>query len=484
MYQSSTPIERLLIAAILIVIVWLPLPLGSNRDWSAGLFILLMGFLGSVWTIGQLRCVHVQDSPSKTLRAGLPLFLLLLITQVWVFVQWLAGLSVDSGATFLYLMLGFAYCMMFLLVISLFHTRKRLNLLLGALVVSGCLQAFFGAFMTLSGIEWLLVGPKTSYIGDATGTFVNRNHLAGYLEMTLACGIGLLLALRDARPFSWINLLELLMGPKARLRLALVVMVIALVMTHSRMGNSAFFISLLLVGILFLLLEKEHRLRNILILTSIILIDVMVVSQYFGLEKLKDRIINTRMSNVVINGEVVQQANEVRDNVFIYAISLLQERPLLGQGAGSFEAVFPKYPGEDIRRHFDHAHNDYLQFIIEFGLLGSLPLAVFILLALWNALGALWHRESVYRCGVGFGSSMGIIALLIHSSTDFNLQIPANAATLVVLCAIAVLASSHSKSPISKKGVEKIKRSAGESAKALLRTKPMLLQRGASDRDP
>jgi len=46
---------------------------------------------------------------------------------------------------------------------------------------------------------------------------------------------------------------------------------------------------------------------------------------------------------------------------------------------------------------------------------------------------------------LGFGATMGISALLIHSTTDFNLQIPANAATLVVLCAIAVLAGSHSR---------------------------------------
>ena len=56
----------------------------------------------------------------------------------------------------------------------------------------------------------------------------------------------------------------------------------------------------------------------------------------------------------------------------------------------------------------------------------------------------------MYRSGVGFGAAMGIIALLIHSSTDFNLQIPANAATLVVLCAIAVLAGSHSKPRVRK----------------------------------
>jgi len=444
MSQPTSRLDRFLFVAVLVVLVWLPLPLGSNRDWSVGLLVLLIGGLGSLWAIGQLRGSVTPALQIKSVRAALPLLGLLLLTQTWVAVQWLAGLTVDNGATFQYLMLGLAYSLLFLLVVSLCHTRKRLSLLLGTLVVSGALQAFWGAFMTLSGVEWLLAGPKTSYVGHATGTFVNRNHLAGYLEMSLACGIGLMLALRDNRPFSWVNLLELLMGPKARLRLALVVMVIALVMSHSRMGNAAFFISLLMVGGLFILIEKEHRLRNSLILVSLILIDVLVISQYFGLEKLKDRLTNTRLNDVVVNGDVVQRANELRDDVFGYAIPLLTERPLVGQGAGSFEAVFPQYPGEDIRLHFDHAHNDYLQFGIEFGLLGSLPLVAFTLMALWYALKALRRRDSVYRSGVGFGAAMGIIALLIHSSTDFNLQIPANAATFVVLCAIAVLAGSHS----------------------------------------
>lgn len=445
MSQPPSRLERTLLAFILLTLIWLPLPLGSNRDWAAGLLLLLIGMAASTWALSQLRAGVAYRSQAKTLQAGLPMLALLLLSQLWVAVQWLGGLSMDNSATFEQLMLGLAYSLLFMMIISLFHTRKRLSILLATLVFSGTLQAFWGALMTLSGVEWLLTGPKTTYLGDATGTFINRNHLAGYLEMTLACGIGLLLALRDNRPFRWRNVLELLMGPKARLRLALVVMVIALVMTHSRMGNTAFFTSLLLVGGLFVLMEKEHRLRNSLILASIIVIDMLVISQYFGLEKLKDRLINTRLHDVVVNGEVVQQANEVRDDVFGYAIPLLMERPLTGQGAGSFEAVFPQYPGQDIRLNFDHAHNDYIQFAIEFGLLGSLPLAAFVLLALWHALKALWRRESVYRSGVGFGAAMGISALLIHSSTDFNLQIPANAATLVVLCAIAVLAGSHSK---------------------------------------
>lgn len=441
MPQTSSRLERFLIASILILLVWLPLPLGSNREWAVGLFVALTGLIAGVWGVASLRNAIVAG---KAFGAALPMFALLMLTQLWVAIQWLGGLTVDNGATVQYLMLGLAYSLLFLMVVSLFHTRKRLNWLLAVLVVSGTFQAFHGAFMTLSGIEWHLLAGKTSYIGDATGTYVNRNHLAGYLELTLACGIGLLLALRDGRPFRWVNLLEMLMGPKARLRLALVIMVIALVMTHSRGGNAAFFSALMIVGGIFVLRDKDNRLRNGLILASILVIDVLVISQYFGLERLKDRVLNTRLNDVVVNGEVLQRANEVRDDVFRYAIPLAQDRPLTGQGAGSFESVFPKYPGADIRLHFDHAHNDYLQFFIEYGALGCVPLLGFVLLALWRALQALWRRESLYRSGVGFGAAMGIIALAIHSVTDFNLQIPANAATLVVLCAIAVLANQHS----------------------------------------
>lgn len=442
MPTQNSKLSRILVVLTLFILIVLPLPVGSNRDWAIGLFCLFIGATSVLWAVGQWRGLL---KPSGAFKPALPMLVMLLLTQAWVAVQWLGGFTMDSGATAEALFLGLGYTLLFLVIINIFHTRKRVTLLLGTLVVSGTFQAFYGTFMTLAGIEWLLATPKTTYIGDATGTFVNRNSMAGYLELTLAAGIGLLLALRDARPFSWAQLVELLIGPKARLRLALVVMVIALVMTHSRGGNASFFAALLLVGGFFVLRNKENRLRNSLILVSLIVIDVLVISQYFGLERLKDRVLNTRLSDTVIDGEIVQRANEIRGDVFLYALPLVQEKPLTGQGAGSFEAVFPKYPGEDIRLHFDLAHNDYIQFAIEYGVLGTLPLLCFVLMALYWAFKALWQQRSLYRGGVGFGAAMGIIALLSHAMTDFNLQIPANAATFVVMCALAVLANHHSK---------------------------------------
>jgi len=438
--------DRFVAYSILVLLVWVALPLGSNRPWSAMLFVLFTALLSSLLAWSNLRRKEKMNvKGNRVLKAAMPLLILLILSQFWVGMQWLMGFSQNSSQTFYYLLLGCAYCLLYFLIVKVFTTRKRLTLLLATLIMSGALQGFYGSVMTLSGLEWHFFADKLHYRGHATGTFVNRNHLAGYLEMTIACGIGLLLALRTSQPFNLRNSIELLIGPKAKIRLSLVIMVIALVMSHSRMGNAAFFTSLIVVGGLFVLINKKHRLRNSLILISIIVIDMMVISQYFGLEQLKDRLMMTQITDQVVNGEVVQKANELRDNVLVSTLPLLGKHPLIGSGAGSFESVYQQYPKGDIRLHFDHAHNDYVQFLIEFGVIGLAPLALFVIISLWHALTALWLRESWYRSGVGFGASMGIVSILIHSVTDFNLQIPANAATFTTLCAIAVLAKYHVK---------------------------------------
>jgi O-antigen ligase len=479
-------LERALVVGVLALLAWAPLPLGSNREWSAALLVVLVAGLVLLWGVLLLR----EPMPrNRALRPGLVLFGLLLMAQAWVAAQWAFGLSVHPGETVRYLVLGLAYSFLFLLVIALFYTRKRLIYVLSVLVISGVLQAFYGAVMVLSGVEWLFAVPKESGRGVVTGTFVNRNHLAGYLEMTLAAGIGLMLALRTGQPMDWRSLFELLLGAKARLRLALIVMVIALVMSASRGGNVGFLVALVAVGTVFVLRFPRNRGRNVLILASIIVIDVLVISHFFGLERLRDRLMGTEVSVTLQMVQPVQEPglqglepggvsglgtgvvpgagagpetgallrarpageelrlvfdiNDLRGQIFTQTVPLAQERLWTGHGAGSYETVFVARSGPGVGSRVDHAHNDYLQFWAEFGLIGTLPLALFVLAALGFALRALWNRDSLFRSGVGFGAAMAIVAILIHSWSDFNLQIPANAATFIALCAVAVLAPLH-----------------------------------------
>ena len=95
----------------------------------------------------------------------------------------------------------------------------------------------------------------------ATGTFINRNHLAGYLEICLAVGIGLMVAqLSNTSAATWRErarqFLQTMLSSKALVRIGLVVMVIGLVLTRSRMGNIAFFFSMIVMGFYYIVFVR------------------------------------------------------------------------------------------------------------------------------------------------------------------------------------------------------------------------------------
>ena len=202
-------------------------------------------------------------------------------------------------------------------------------------------------------------------------------------------------------------------------------MVIALVLTHSRMGNTAFFSSLFIAGAIGLICSKYATRSVVILLVSLILIDMLIVGQWFGFEKLKHRL------------EETTAMTEQRDEVNKYALVQWQDYRLTGSGLGSFYTVFPQYSGADVSGFYRETHNDYLQFATEAGVIGLILLAFIALGSLSAGVLAHYRRRDPLLRGISFASIMGILAILIHSSTDFNLQIPANAATFVVLLALA-----------------------------------------------
>ena len=82
----------------------------------------------------------------------------------------------------------------------------------------------------------------------------------------------------------------------------------------------------------------------------------------------------------------------------------------------------------------DHAYNDYLEFLVEYGLIGGMLLAWFLLACLLRAAGGLRDRDRAKQFGISFASLMAMVAMMIHATVDFSLHIPANAGWFVVLC--------------------------------------------------
>jgi O-antigen ligase len=206
-------------------------------------------------------------------------------------------------------------------------------------------------------------------------------------------------------------------------------MAIGLVMTHSRMGNSAFFVSLTVTGVVWLFLRRKKPSRNtMLVLASILVLDMLVMGHWFGLGKVVERLQHTSTQT------------ETRDDVVKDSIPYVKDFWLTGSGAGSFYSTYPKYTSEGVRAYYRYAHNDYLQFLVETGVIGLVLMGVLSLASLYCAIKAMATRSHPNLRAAAFASFMGILAILIHSSVDFNLQIPSNAAMYIVLLALAWLA--------------------------------------------
>jgi O-antigen ligase len=124
------------------------------------------------------------------------------------------------------------------------------------------------------------------------------------------------------------------------------------------------------------------------------------------------------------------------------SLHIIRDHPWLGTGLGSFEAVYPGYRSFPTDFVWDHAHNDYLEAIAETGLAGAVLIAAGLILFLTLAFRNLDERLRTPSGWIELGAALGCIGLLIHSLSDFNLHIPANAAWFAVCAAVA---TSHRK---------------------------------------
>ena len=453
--------DRWVFYGLLALLVWAPLPLGSNRVWAIGLLLMLVSLLllGSLlawwrypvlawqrlsqfkWPLGLLGCMlllaWLQNLPlppnwvaaispnAAAAQAGAPSM----------------TLSLDIHQSRIMASLSFVYFAAFLLAALTVRQASRLDLLARTLVWSGVAQAVLAVVLLSIKADYRIFFDHLTH-GQAKGSFVYHNHLAGYLCMTLSVGIGLMLARLSGKPtrhHNWrsrlLATLEFILSPKMRLRLLLIIMVIGLVLTRSRMGNSAFFAAMLIVGALAIVLARKTAPQTIALIISLVIIDVLVIGTWVGLEKVVDRIQGTE---VLVADGGTSESIEARSEAARTALAIVHDYPLVGTGGGSFYNIFLSYRTPQYAYSYvDHTHNDYVEIATDYGLIGLSILGLLVVLTLWHTIRIMAKRRSPLPWGIGFGVTMAVVALLIHSTVDFNLQLPANALTIVVILAMA-----------------------------------------------
>jgi O-antigen ligase len=119
------------------------------------------------------------------------------------------------------------------------------------------------------------------------------------------------------------------------------------------------------------------------------------------------------------------------------AINMFRDRSVFGWGAGCFRYGFPLYAQKYPEIYFspnkgllywEHAHDDLLEFPIEFGIVGLSPLLIIFGHLSWQLIRRRFWVNEISLCIV-----VGCVLAIVHSCVDFVFQNPAVLLTWAVL---------------------------------------------------
>lgn len=448
--------ERGLLGFFVVTLVCLPLPLGSNRQWAVALFAAVVWGLLAACGLLRLRAPSAMAEPARTSWGGHLVLALLVLFTAWTSLQLTPfGYTEDAHETRVYVLRCIGYVGAFWLVQLLVTSDRRRMALLVGLLSAGVVQALIAMVLFSGASQYEYLGLDFAQGTRATGTFPQADALSNYLLLTFSAGLAvMLMQMGHRRPSSravkWQQrvhaALEFMMSGKMVVRLMLVTLVIALVLTRSRMGNGAFFLSLFLVAAWVMARSADLRKSAGILVISLLVVDLIVIGQWVGLSKVLTRMeateiaaeaasesTNTTATATALHREetLEERMRPVRD-----AVAMLRERPWTGFGGGAFYNAFTRYKVESLPLPYNHAHNDYVEIAADVGLPGLLLLAGVALLTAVRAFRLMQDSSSPHARGVAAGVGMGLLCALLHALVDLNLQINANAMTLTVLLAV------------------------------------------------
>ncbi len=98
--------------------------------------------------------------------------------------------------------------------------------------------------------------------------------------------------------------------------------------------------------------------------------------------------------------------------------------------------VYPSFRSFYTNLWVNEAHNDFVQTLVECGIIGFAISVAFVILLHRGAVYNFKRWRSDTRSSIILAASLGCLGLLIHGLVDFNLQIPANAAFFFALSGI------------------------------------------------
>jgi O-antigen ligase len=314
-------------------------------------------------------------------------------------------------------------------------TPRRAATLVRNVVILGVAVAIFGVAQkaTFNGrLYWFWVTEGTPW--SSFGPFVNHNHCAGFLTMTIGLSLGYLrLQARSAtreRGSSWLNAHWLTSEHVSRVVLvvfAVFIMAIGVLWTQSRSG----FVALLVVCAVFLL-ATLRRSKARLVWLSVVGAIVLVALSWRGIDTVARSFGDPRTP--------ASRLGAWRDGA-----TVVRDFPFVGTGLNTFGTSMLVYQRTNLDSHLAQTHNDYIQLAAEGGMLVGLP-ACSALFMLWRIIRLRRRQDGKTgdwkAASLRDGAIAGLCGIAVQEIAEFSLQMPGNAIVFVVLLATALMPTS------------------------------------------
>ena len=458
-------IDRILKIILISLICFTPVAFGSMDLWAFSLMelgILLMIVLTSFQEIA--LSISRKSSDIKTVNSNINTKNLLLILLLFLFLAlifsqllslppgWVKVLSpkthalreslslsfVDNSqrmgyqlslfplATLIELLKWISLVGFFLLMLYWKHPTKNIvRHVVPVIMLVGIAESLYGIFEFISGHRHILYLDAPSLVGSVTGTFINRNYFAGYLLMVIPLSLGYFLSKKigAARYRGWRYQLTSLDGKSTLIAFGIILMILALLLTASRMGIAALLLSFSVIIFLFRGPGRERRFSG----TAALIFGLAILwAAWIGLDTAISRFFAT------------SEDFESRWTIWADTFAIVKDFPLFGSGLGTFTQVFPLYRSDHIIGLRTHAENDFLQLASEVGLIGIGILFIICILVSYRVVSGMRSLASESQRYIATGGMIGLVALMFHSLVERNIQVPSNAFLFTLILAMVL----------------------------------------------
>ena len=324
--------------------------------------------------------------------------------------SWAAPLSVVPGIGGNQALLFAGYAVVFFLAYQIAAESKkgRWAAMLPPVAAAG-LEAVLGMLQAVGGRE-------------VSGTYMNRDHYAGLLEMALPFAVAYPLARWQAADTRRVFPMRLAAAMCAGWGAA-AAMVAGSLASLSRMGVLAALFGVLAMGMVAWWGNGWRSAGAVAVLAA----GLAGCFVFLPSDALIARFATSE-----------DDLTEGRTTLWRESLPLVKTYPVFGCGLGGYEEVFLGRKVSLPMVRDDYAHNDYLQFLIELGVAGfAIGAAVMgsIVRRTWRS--AARGRDPGDRW-LAIGCIGALAAIGLHSFVDFNLYIPANAMLLAWICGVAL----------------------------------------------